>query len=313
LKDNLFYLTPVTGMVDVRVRSVAAAEFHCLALRWDGRVYSWGDYTEGQLGHGDLLGRNSPARDRFKSIDSEDAQDYLSRDRSLRPVLVDGLEGVRVRQVLAKEFKAFAIGEDGELFTWGEEALGDGVGHTSPRRMEALRGIPVISVACRGFGHALVLSEDGLVYELRHMGRLDPVEALRGVRVGSIATGAQRCYAVSVTGELWAWAEDPARPMRLGHDGRLDHPVPQPIEPLPGVKVCAVMAWGGPHAFVVMDGGDVFWWGAQLFPMEVFAGLGSLIDDVGENERMPRRIPGLRLACERMPRRIPGLRLACGL
>jgi alpha-tubulin suppressor-like RCC1 family protein len=33
---------------------------HSLALGWDGRVYTWGKNTRGQLGQGDKLARPSP-------------------------------------------------------------------------------------------------------------------------------------------------------------------------------------------------------------------------------------------------------------
>jgi hypothetical protein len=41
---------PVAAMAKVSVRSVAAGHEHSLALGWDGRVYSWGQNTSGQLG-----------------------------------------------------------------------------------------------------------------------------------------------------------------------------------------------------------------------------------------------------------------------
>jgi hypothetical protein len=35
-----------------------------------------------------------------------------------------------------------------------------------------------------------------------------PIEALRGVRVGSVAVAIYNSYAVADTGELWAWGCD---------------------------------------------------------------------------------------------------------
>jgi alpha-tubulin suppressor-like RCC1 family protein len=70
--------------------------------------------------------------------------------------------------------------------------------------------------------YALALAEGGLVYawgrneERAVLGNPNvvrelqpkPVEALRGVRVGSIAASGHRSYAVADTGELWAWGCD---------------------------------------------------------------------------------------------------------
>jgi alpha-tubulin suppressor-like RCC1 family protein len=52
--------TPVAALAGISVRSVSAGLSHSLALGWDGRVYSWGNNSERQLGHGDRLSRPSP-------------------------------------------------------------------------------------------------------------------------------------------------------------------------------------------------------------------------------------------------------------
>jgi alpha-tubulin suppressor-like RCC1 family protein len=92
---------------------------------------------------------------------------------------------------------------------------GDEQKQTAPKRVEALRGIRV-SVGAFGWDHALALTEDGLVYawgentEAAVLGDPNverqvlpkPVEALRGVRVGSIAAFEYHGYAVADTGEL---------------------------------------------------------------------------------------------------------------
>ena len=45
-----------------RVRSIAAAELHNLAVTEDGAVFSWGDATFGKLGHGNLVDWPAPRR-----------------------------------------------------------------------------------------------------------------------------------------------------------------------------------------------------------------------------------------------------------
>jgi alpha-tubulin suppressor-like RCC1 family protein len=75
---------------------------------------------------------------------------------------------VRVRRVCAGRHVAFAIGEAGELSSWGLGRIGvlghgDEQDQPSPKRVEALRGIEVSSFS-RAHWHALTLAEDGLVY-----------------------------------------------------------------------------------------------------------------------------------------------------
>jgi len=43
--------TPVPLLQDRRIVSVAAGEWHCLALSREGKVYSWGSGANGELGH----------------------------------------------------------------------------------------------------------------------------------------------------------------------------------------------------------------------------------------------------------------------
>jgi alpha-tubulin suppressor-like RCC1 family protein len=141
----------------------------------------------------------------------------------LRPFVVEGFwGGVGVRRLYAAYEGIFAIGEDGEVFSWGcgdfwRLGHGDCKGQPSPKRVEALRGIRVSDVAS-GVDHALGLTEDGLVYAWGEnwkrtlLGNPNverdvlpkPVEALRGVRVGSVAAASNRSYAVADTGEVWA-------------------------------------------------------------------------------------------------------------
>jgi hypothetical protein len=90
--------TPVTALAGVRVRSVAAGSRNSLALGWDGRVYSWGENRNGQLGQGDRLDKPAPA-------------------------LVEGLESVR--GVAAAYDHSLAVTQSGAVFSWGHDLLSE--------------------------------------------------------------------------------------------------------------------------------------------------------------------------------------------
>jgi alpha-tubulin suppressor-like RCC1 family protein len=329
---NAFYSnpTPVAALAGVRVRSVAAGCNHSLALGWDGRVYSWGKNWDGQLGHGDKLDRPSPvlveglegvcsiAADSRYSVHSfavTQSGDVFTcgrvsrTERDFRPTIVEGFEGLRMRRVFGG-LSGFAIGEAGELFSWGSGSYGVlGHGDTqyqpSPKRVEAMRGVPVSMVSV-GAWHVLALAEDGLVYAWGentarsvlgnpHVEREllpKPIEALSGVLVSNIAAG-QRNYAVADTGELWAWGEagrlDSAP---LGH-GELVHCfLPKPIAALRGVKTIAVAA-NKNHTLALADGGGVYAWGSR--DAARCGALGSAARKLFVPA--PRRIPALRVAC----------------
>jgi alpha-tubulin suppressor-like RCC1 family protein len=235
-------------------------------------------------------------------------------EESLRPVIVERFGGVRVRRLCPRASVAFAIGEDGELFSWGNSqdgilGHGDTQNQRSPKRVEALRGVR-LSIAAVDFLHALALAEDGLVYawgenEARALlGNPDIerellpklIEALRCVRVSSVAVAAERSYAVADTGELWAWGVERENLGSLRHGERRNCLLPKPIESLRGVKVDAV-ASGERHTLALADDGSVYVWGDRFAADAGALGLGASARDVKETVPTPRRIPRLRVAC----------------
>jgi alpha-tubulin suppressor-like RCC1 family protein len=328
----------MAAMAGVRVRSVAAGHWHSLALGWDGRVYSWGSNSHGQLGHGDTLTRLSPTlMEGLEGVRSIAASDHslavtqsgdvfgwglgplLRRDMEhwLRPIIVEGFWGVRMGSVCAGASTAFAIGGTGELFSWGQGKYGllghgDEQDQPSPKRVAALRGVWVSSVSV-GEYHALALAEDGLVYAWSenvrrallgdpHVEREllpKPVEALRGMRVGSVAASDKRSYAVADTGELWAWGGSNGSEVNipLGHGEQIDCPLPKAIESLRGVKLdgvtCCVF-----HSLALADDGGMYAWGGDHFAVKPGAlGLGPSVINAGRAVINPQRIPALRVAC----------------
>jgi alpha-tubulin suppressor-like RCC1 family protein len=306
--------TLVAAMAAVRVRSVEACGLYSLALGWDGRVYSWGKNVFGQLGHGDKIDRLSPALveglegvcgvaaaiDHSLAVTQSGAvfqcgASFLpGAQDALRPVIVEGFAGVRVRRVCAGDSVAVAIGGDGDLFSWGYGCYGRlGHGDTQhqswPKRVDALRGIRM-SIVAIGMYQALALTEDGRVYiwgegELRAFlgessGEGDllpkPVEELRGVRVGSVAAAASRKYAVADTGEVWAWGLGLVNDTPLDHVQQSQCPLPKPIESLRGVKVDSVTA-GCAHTLVRADDGSVYAWGSEQAATLGALGLGPSV------------------------------------
>jgi alpha-tubulin suppressor-like RCC1 family protein len=326
--------TTVIATAGMRMRSVAAGGSHSLALGWDGRVNSWGSNWRGPLGHGDTRDRPLPALVRgLEGVRNIAAFDRLSlavtrsgavfqwgqpywlvEQHSLSPITVHGFEGVRVRRVFPGFDVVFAIGEEGEVFSWGRRGNyipGHGETQTqpSPKRVEALQGIRMSSVSF-GDCHALALAEDGLVYAWGvnreravfggfHVKKVllpRPVKALRGVRVGSIAAAGLRSYAVSDTGELWAWGCEAEYVTPLGHGEKRHCCLPKPIESFRGVKVDAVIA-PDQYTLALANVGSVYAWGNKDAAAKGALGLGPAVSDAGVRVPTPQRIPELRVAC----------------
>jgi alpha-tubulin suppressor-like RCC1 family protein len=217
-----------------------------------------------------------------------------------------------VRHIVAEEFEAIAIGQDGEVFSWerGKDGLlghGDTEDQPIPKQVEALRGVQVSSVSV-GWYHAIALTEEGLVYawgentERALLGKPNverellpkPVEALRSIRVDSVTAAGHRSYAVAGTGELWVWGVG-ANMMKppLGHGEQTSCPLPMRIESLRSIKVDAVAAHDH-HTLALTDDGSVFTWGrGHAFLL----GLGSSVSDAQSLVPTPQRIHSLHVAC----------------
>lgn len=128
-----------------RVKQVACGSVHSLALTEDGQVLAWGLNDRGQLGIGlDAVGQ------------------------VFRPKFIKAFANERIVQVACGTKHCLALGEDGKVWAWGENSvgqLGNGTfvfSHT-PFAISALNGRPIRKIAC-GANYSMVLSVSGRVY-----------------------------------------------------------------------------------------------------------------------------------------------------
>jgi E3 ubiquitin-protein ligase HERC2 len=332
-----FLPTPMAAMAEIRVRNVAADVQSSFALGWNGRVYSWGCNDCGRLGHGDTLARTAPTLveqlEGVRGIAMTGSCSFAvtqagavfrwgasliprAEEDALRPIIVEGLGGVRVCRVCYGRDHAYAIGEDGELLSWGcaDYGLlghGDGQNQPLPKRVEALRGVRVNSVSI-GVVFVLALAENGQVdawgdngSDRAALGNPDleweplpkPIEALRGVHVCSMAAHEMRAYALADTGELWAWGQGRSEdwaPRGHGKEGRCR--VPKRIASLRSIKLDAVVA-GHRHTLALSGNGRVYAWGGSGAACSGALGLGPSVGGGQSHVPTPRRIPALRVVC----------------
>jgi alpha-tubulin suppressor-like RCC1 family protein len=245
----------VKGLEDVC--SIAAASCYCVAATQSGEVFSWGCDIP---------------REQYCYWNDPDGADYL--ELSLQ--LLD-LGGVRARCVCAGDRQVFAIGQDGELFSWdssythalfGDDHHEDDL--SRPKRVEALRGVRVKSVSV-GYEHSLALTEEGHVYawgvasgialsannvdndenSYNVHDRLIPpvlVKALLGIRLASVAAAGSSSFAISDTGSLLQWG---------GYNRRT---LPQLVECFRDIKVEAVASDESESGtmLVLADDGSVY-------------------------------------------------------
>jgi alpha-tubulin suppressor-like RCC1 family protein len=265
------------------VRGIAAAHEYSLAVTQSGAVFRWGHAFE-----------------------------YEAED-TLQPTIVEGFEGVRVIRVCRWQQRCFRHRRGRELFSWGRAGYGL-LGHggeqlqPSAKRVGALRAFERAAARLTEAMPSRWQRTDWCTRGVRIGGKHawakpnverellpTPVEALRGVRVGSVAAGGFRSFAVANTGELWAWGRDDAGVTPLGHGEHINCHVPKPIESLRGVKVDAV-AVGFCHTLAVAGDGSVYAWGSGSTAMAGALGLG-LSTRCAADVPVPQRIPALRVVC----------------
>jgi hypothetical protein len=121
-------------------RTVAAGEFHAVALRSDGTVVVWGSNFEGKLGTG-AFGGNFPT-----------------------PQVVSGLTDVTA--IAAGLDHTLARRSDGSVWAWGEnDACQLGLNDTTARATATqVPGLANVTAIFAGGAHSLALRSDGAVF-----------------------------------------------------------------------------------------------------------------------------------------------------
>jgi alpha-tubulin suppressor-like RCC1 family protein len=199
LGNRKIYLKPVR-LPFFNVITLAGASNHAL-YNADGTVYGCGQNLDGSLGDG-------------------------SWSNSTRPVLVAGLHGASVTQLVASFANSGALLSNGQYLDWGYNAqgqLGDGRhGHPSDVPIPVNLPGPVATLALGGSiwgnGQTLAMLSDGEMwswgadgsYQLGNQRTGMAPSPVRfypptGVTYQSLATGSATSYAVSTTGQVYAW------------------------------------------------------------------------------------------------------------
>ncbi|XP_060103053.1 probable E3 ubiquitin-protein ligase HERC6 [Heteronotia binoei] len=227
---------------------VSCGKEHSLAICSNGRVFSWGAGTSGQLGTGEL------------------------KDR-LIPKKIDGLSTCKVIQVTCGHYHSIALTKDGRVFSWGQNVYGQlGIGkedssHGQPQHVSALNGIPLAQVAAGG-AHSFALSLSGIAYgwgrnNMHQLGlsQSDPKEqvfkphsvaALRSLHVIYISCGAEHTAVLTQDGSVFTFGDDSAG--QLGQSSSPQKTGPQRVDGIGGLV--SLLACGSYHtlAYVATSG-----------------------------------------------------------
>ncbi|XP_074274567.1 PH, RCC1 and FYVE domains-containing protein 1-like [Silene latifolia] len=185
----------IDGLSGLTIDLVACGEYHTCAITASGDLFTWGGgvCNCGMLGHGSEAGHWLPKR------------------------VCGPLDGMNVSYVSCGPWHTAVLVSTGQLFTFGDGTFGvlghgDRISSTSPREVEALRGLRTLRVAC-GSWHMAAIVE---------------------VFVSEPLSAASFDRSFSATGNLFTWGQGDKG--QLGHGDKESRLVPECIEPLMNVN-----------------------------------------------------------------------------
>ncbi|TYI64975.1 hypothetical protein E1A91_D09G125400v1 [Gossypium mustelinum] len=269
IKMDSFLPKALESAVVLDVQNIACGGRHAALVTKQGEVFSWGEESGGQLGHG---------------VDTD----------VLHPKLIDSLSNTNIELVACGEYHTCAVTLSGDLYTWGDGMynfglLGHGneVSHWVPKRVNGpLEGIHVSSISCGPWHTAVVTSAgqlftfgDGTFGVLGHGDRNSvsiprEVESLKGLRTVRAACGVWHTAAVvevmagnssssnCSSGKLFTWGDGDKG--RLGHGDKETKLVPTCVAALVEPNFCQV-ACGHSLTVVLTTSGHVYTMGSSVY------------------------------------------------
>lgn len=256
----------VTGSVTVTVTApwtqVSAGGFQTIALRADGKLYSWGQNNWGQLGDSSAIQR-------------------------LAPVLVSNGSGTAAWTKIAVG-EQFAIGmrantgtattpPTGTLWAWGlntsgQLGLGDQVNRSVPTQIgkdSTWTGVwagksHVVALKLDGTLWAWGRNAEGQLGDLTQLVRTAPVK-VGGTDKTNTATytmasaGGTHTIALQKDGSLWTWGDNSSG--QLGNATVSTTPVPTPTKI--GSQTYTSLSAGANHSMAIASNNTLWGWGAN--------------------------------------------------
>ena len=217
---------------------------HTISLREDGKVFTWGDNTYGQLGNGTVITSDEPVEVTFPegtiitqiaagenhnvALDSNgnvwtwgrnnNYQIGNTRENQYTPYKVSNLP--KVIKIAAGNNNTMVITENNELYAWGLNAYGDlGLGtYTNKVLPKKVKGVHDIIDISGGKSHYIVLNRAGEVFATgsnlygqlgignNEIGKINEFQKVEiKDKIGTIGAGDISNIATTVDGYVYTW------------------------------------------------------------------------------------------------------------
>ena len=247
-----YYLESKPNDINDRPKGmVAAKDLHSVALTADGRVWSWGYNSSGELGDGTTASRNSP----------------------VPLVLAAGM--AKILRIDTGRYFSLALDENGALWGWGtnvnHQISKDATyQYKTPVRVEL--PAPVARFAC-GSNHVLAVDRNGRLWSwgyngygqlgLGHINSVNgAVEITKPSGMGvvlSVAASGYASYALDAAGKVWSWGYN--GDSGLGDGTNTNRNAPVAVDTSTGVPAIQSIVAGESHAMAAAVDGSIWTWG----------------------------------------------------
>lgn len=234
--------------------------------RWaSSTTMVWGDGGEGQLGHYPF-----------------ERTGVMKHYWELLPRVLETAEGVIFRSIACGANHTLAVDEDGGVWSWGKSDYGkcghgDDKDQEKPKKIEALKGVDVVSVACGDF-HSAAIDSDGRLYtwgwggswlsgggQLGHGSRdsLNQPELVKavdegGYRVSRVSCGEGHTLLLTDDGETLSCGA--GEHGRNGNGTSRDVLIPEPVDILDD-KTVVQLESGSAFSIALTDEQEMYVWG----------------------------------------------------
>lgn len=201
VNDSINRQTPVTTFVGgFDWKKAYCANYHVIAIKENGTLWTWGANAQGQLGLGDINSRSTPTQ-------VGTGTDWKECDA-----------GTGVNGSLSAAIKV-----DGSLWTWGASAQGGlGINTTATNRLTPVTiigsslGWSKVSV---GGNNCAAIRKDGTMWGWGNNGvgqlgindtinRLTPVQVFGGGNNWKKLVATAATYGIKTDGSLWVWGDN---------------------------------------------------------------------------------------------------------
>ena len=248
----LFLILIASGTTHAAAPQIVGGADHSLALSQDGRVFSWGDDSSGQLGSGRLLFQATP----LSSV---------------------SLDSKNVTGLAAGSYHSLARMRDGSALAWGNNTYGELGDGTLTSRGLALKvvGLADVTALAAGEQHSLAADSRGNVWAWgsNENGRLGqgntdqansklPLQVVQLQNIVTLQAGKAHSLALTQDGKVFSWGTNFSGQLGVSGSSRS---TPTPIEfLLPETRITAIAA-AGDHSFALDSSGRLWSWGENEY------------------------------------------------